>query len=141
MEQSRRRLFLFATGALLASPISAIAQAAKTYRVGFLSSNAEGIGKQSLESLLASLRDQGYVVGTNLVFEARYAGGDIRRLPAQATALVGLGLDVIVASGEQAAIAVKAASATIPIVMAWSLDPVAAGLAASRTLGSFDAAW
>ena len=69
---------------------------AKVYRVGFLL----GASEQSVASLFGALkeglRDLGYVEGRNLVFEARYAGGKMERLPDLAAELVRLRVDVIV---------------------------------------------
>ncbi len=77
------------------------------------------------------LRELGYVEGQNIVFEYWWSGGEIERFPGLAAELVGLKVDVIVASGNAATGALKRATATIPIVMAMSGDPVGAGLVAS----------
>ena len=69
--------------------------------------------------------------GKNLSFEYRWAEGKYERLPALATELVRLKLDVIVTQGVPAARAAKAATRTIPIVMAISGDAVATGLVTS----------
>ena len=77
------------------------------------------------------LRSLGYRVGENIVIEYRFAGGQMERLPALAEELVRLGVDVIVAGGNPNTVAVMKATATIPIVMPNSVDPVGAGLIAS----------
>ena len=66
-----------------------------------------------------------------LQFEYRNADGDFERLPALARELAALPVDVIVAQVTQAAIAARAATTTIPIVMIAVSDPVASGLVAS----------
>ena len=82
------------------------------------------------EGLRQGLRELGYVEGQNILLEYRWAGGKPDRLPALAADLVRLNVDVIVTGGEQAILAAKEASSTIPIVMGASNDPVGAGLVA-----------
>jgi putative ABC transport system substrate-binding protein len=77
------------------------------------------------------LRSLGYRIGENVIIEYRFAGGQMERLPALAEELVRLGVDVIVAGGNPNTAAVMKATATIPIVMPNSVDPVGAGLIAS----------
>ncbi len=77
------------------------------------------------------MRELGYVEGRDFVIEWRFADGDYSRFRELAAELVRLKVDVIVASGPPAIPAVKQATTTIPIVMGFSLDPVAAGFVAS----------
>jgi putative ABC transport system substrate-binding protein len=74
------------------------------------------------------LRHRGYVEGQNIAIENRYADGHYDRLRALAEDLVRLELDVIVTEGTPPTRAAKDATATIPIVMTVTGDPVAAGL-------------
>ena len=85
------------------------------------------------------LRELGYVEGKNLVVERRYSEGQAERFPELAQALARLPLDLIVVTTTPAALAVKNATATLPIVQPNSIDPVGAGLAASlaRPGGNF----
>jgi putative ABC transport system substrate-binding protein len=78
-----------------------------------------------------SLRELGWVEGTNFTFEGRYADNDFDRLPGLAAEMVRLDVDVIVAVGTLAPLAAKRATSTIPIVMAAAGDPVGSGLVAS----------
>jgi putative ABC transport system substrate-binding protein len=72
------------------------------------------------------------VEGQNLVIEYRFANGNVERLPELAAELVRLPVDVIVTSGEPAALAAKRATKSIPIVATeFGLDPVKAGLVSS----------
>ena len=71
------------------------------------------------------------VKGQNIVIEQRYAAGAYDPLNALAMELVRENVDVIVVDGTAAAKACKGATATIPIVFALAVDPVADGLAAA----------
>ena len=84
-----------------------------------------------VEQLHEGLRERGYLEGQNVVLEYRYAGGQSERLPAQARELVGLGVDVIVADKQDAIVAAKQATTTVPIVISTHADPVGSNLVAS----------
>jgi len=85
-----------------------------------------------LKALQQELARLGYVVGGNLEFEQRFAGGKVETLPSLAAELVALKVDVIVAVSPSAIRAARDATTTIPIVMAFSgEDPVRGGLIAS----------
>jgi putative ABC transport system substrate-binding protein len=77
------------------------------------------------------LREYGYVEGTNVVIESRFAHGQFDRLPDLARELIGLPVDVLVTNVTQASIAAKDNTKTIPIVMVGVSDPVASGLISS----------
>jgi len=121
-----RRTFLAGTGAvLLAAPLAASAQqAAKVFRVGAL-----GVGAPEL--LRQSLREVRYVEGQNLAVEWRDAEGKPERFGDLAAELVRLKVDVIVAGNPAATFAAKKATASIPIVMVNTPDPVQLGLVVS----------
>jgi putative ABC transport system substrate-binding protein len=84
-----------------------------------------------VETFRQALQELGYVEGRNLTIDVRWAEGKDERLPALAAELVRLKVDVIVAGGTPPVLAARRATATIPIVMPVSGDPVARGLAAS----------
>jgi putative ABC transport system substrate-binding protein len=77
------------------------------------------------------MRELGYVEGTSVLFEGRFARGAYDRLPALAQDLVRLKVAAIVTSGGVAAHAASQATSTIPIVMGTGGDPAEAGLVAS----------
>jgi len=77
---------------------------------------------------LSGLREKGWIEGKNLLVEYRYAPD---RLPASAAELVALAPALIIASGPQAALALKPATTTIPIVFVGVADPVGLGLVQS----------
>jgi putative tryptophan/tyrosine transport system substrate-binding protein len=131
-----RRAFLALLASGLATlPCLAVAQqAGRVYRLGILApTTAPPPSDQNTAVILIpkALREMGYAPGRDLVVDVRYAGGQLDRLPALARELVRLRMDVIVAISASAALAVKAATTTIPIVLYGNLDPVAAGLVRS----------
>ena len=107
------------------------AQATKVYRVGALFNRAPNQEDRDVEILREGLARLGYVEGTNLVIEARFAEGNLDRLPGFAKELVGLGVDVIAAYGGPPTRAARGASTLIPIVANLVADPVALGYAAT----------
>ena len=112
----------------------AVAQAQqppKGPRIGFLTANDLSALAARIEALRQGLRELGHVEGKNMVIEYRYAEGKLDRLPALAAELVRLKVDIIVSAGPQSTRAVKEATVTIPIVMAFDFDPVGNGFVAS----------
>ena len=128
-----RRIFLGTmTGSLLAASLAAEAQPAKkVYRIGVILSGSPATSRAFLDAFRQRFRELGYMEGRNLTIESRYAEAQSGRYPLLATDMVGLGVDVIVASGTLAARAVKQVTDTIPIVMVSVGDAVGAGLVKS----------
>jgi putative ABC transport system substrate-binding protein len=128
-----RRAFLGTlAGALLTAPLTAEAQApAKVPRIGFLMSSSATDAPLQFEEFRQGLRELGYVEGKSIAIEYRFAENRLERLPALATELVRMKVDLIVAAFPPDADAAKQATSTIPIVFAVSGDPVAGGLVAS----------
>jgi putative ABC transport system substrate-binding protein len=121
-----RRAFLTTlAGGLLAAPLTVEAQpAAHLYRIGWL---APAANLDNLDAFRASLRGLGYVEGTNLTIEPRYAGGALEDLAVAAATLMRSKPDVIVTDGSAAAAAAKRTTSAIPIVFVAG-DPVGMGL-------------
>ena len=131
MTVSRRVLMVILTITFLVAALAAEAQLAGGIpRVGLLSF-ADGLPPRIEAALLEGLREDGWVEGKSITIERRYAGGRADRLPELATELVGLKVDVIIASGASAVRAAKVATSTIPIVFAGAADPVGFGLVGS----------
>jgi putative ABC transport system substrate-binding protein len=128
-----RRAFIGTlAGGLLAAPLAAEAQSAgKVYRIGVLESTSPALNAANLAAFQQELRELGYVERQNYAIEYRSADGRLERFPDLAAELVRLKVDLIVTRGTTGALAAKNATRTIPIVMATSGDPVAAGLVAS----------
>jgi len=129
----RRKLVITLDASAFAAPFSSLAQvpAAKLARIGMLGPGSVAGGKGWAAALVANLRDHGYVEGTNLSVESRWAEGNNDRLTELAAELVRLNVDVIVTFQTPAAVAAKQATTTIPIVMAAAADPMGTGLVAS----------
>jgi putative tryptophan/tyrosine transport system substrate-binding protein len=127
----RRRDFIKVIGGgAVAWPLAARGQQ-PTPVVGFLSAVSQTETAHLVAAFRRGLKETGFVEGSNIVIEYRFADGQYDRLPAQATELVRRAVDVIVSSGPPAANAARVATASIPIVFVVGLDPVAAGLVAS----------
>jgi ABC-type uncharacterized transport system substrate-binding protein len=127
----KRREFLTLLGAAAAWPLAARAQqAGKVWRIGVLEPTAAALNTINFDAFRQGLHEFGYVEGKNLAIDYRSADGRIERFPELAAELVRRNVDVIVTRGTPAVMAAKDASATIPIVMAASGDPLRTGVVA-----------
>ncbi len=125
-----KRLTLCVLLFALSLPVEA-QQPAKIPRIGYLIGSSIASQAARNEAFRQGLRELGYIEGKNIIIEWRSAEGKLDRLPALATELVRLKVDVIVTTGPTATRATKEASSTIPIVMAFDNDPVGNGFVAS----------
>jgi ABC-type uncharacterized transport system substrate-binding protein len=105
-------------------------QPKKIPTIGILRNDTPTLFASRNEALHQGLRELGYVEGKNILFEYRYAYGNLDRLPQLAAELVNLKVDVIVVGGGTAA-AAKNATTTIPIVVGSAGDLVGSGYVAS----------
>ena len=127
---NRRRFIGALAGGLLASPITTIAQQpTKVARIGFLGSSAPP--PELLAAVRSELRERGYIEGSNLALEVRWAEGSFDALPALADELARSRVDLILAWATPATLAAKRATPSIPIVFFAVSDPVGSGLVAS----------
>ena len=126
-----RRLFFGIGIALVEAPLRSRAQPAKAVpRLGVLLFSSPD-SDPNYAAFRQGLAELGLVEGTHIEIVDRSAEGRPERLPSLAAELVGLKPDVIFALGGDVAPFVLTATKTIPVVMAVSFDPVAAGLIAS----------
>ena len=114
---------------LLAAPLAADGQQAAVPAVGVLSSGSAEPFAPFVAAFRDGLKDAGYIEGRNVTIEFAWAAGRYDRLPTLAEGLVARKVAVIFANGGAvAALAAKAATSTIPIVIAIGDDPVKFGL-------------
>jgi putative ABC transport system substrate-binding protein len=129
----RREFITLIGGAAAAWPLAVGAQqqARRTARIGFLGAATAAGFASRVEAFRSGLRELGYVEGTNIAIDFRWAEDKYERLPALAGQLVHANVDVIVTHGTPGTLAAKQATASIPIVFATIGDPVALGVVAS----------
>jgi putative ABC transport system substrate-binding protein len=123
----KRREFIAGTTVLLVSPRRSWAQGTRR-RLGVLVLGERVTTMNT--ALLNGLRDHGWIDGRNLTIEYRYAQSQ-DRLSASAAELVALNPDLLLAGNPQTAVALKSATASIPIVFVSVADPVRLGLVQS----------
>ena len=125
----RREFLALLGGAGIAASDPARAQpAGKVRRIGFMGNSTETLEANLVAPFRKALRDLGYVEGRDIVIEYRWAEGDYERFPALVAELIAANVDVIVTAGTPAALAVKKATNTVPLVMVAVGDPVGTGI-------------
>jgi putative ABC transport system substrate-binding protein len=131
----RRREFIKLIGrAAAAWPLAARAQIkTNVQRVGILDATTAGgyTDQHSWGAFRDQMRTLGYVEGTNVEFDARWANGKPAELPVLTSELLRLPVRVIVALSAPVAQAAKSVTSEVPIVVPLMADPVGVGLVAS----------
>jgi putative tryptophan/tyrosine transport system substrate-binding protein len=129
----RREFITLLGGAAAAWPRYAAAQGSiERPPVAFLSGGSSEAASPYVTGFSQGMQELGYVAGRNISVVYRYADGDMRRVPALVDELVRLKPSVMVAGNTEVAIAMRKATAAIPIVAANVTDPIAFGLVASH---------
>jgi putative ABC transport system substrate-binding protein len=108
-----------------------VQQAGKLPRIGFLGNSTAALEANLVGAFRDGLRAFGYVEGRTIAIDYRWAEGRYDRFPALIAELIAARVDVIVTAGTPAALAVKKATSSVPLVMIAVGDPVGTGLVPS----------
>jgi putative ABC transport system substrate-binding protein len=135
----RREFITVLSGMAAVWPLVARGQAArKRPLLGWLGglSQHDPVAMRNRDAFVQGLREHGYEDGKNVDIIYRWADGDISRVPELVTDLVALDPAVIVSAGNTGTIALRQATSIVPIVSALLVDPIAYGLAESKSPGT-----
>ncbi|HEX5611228.1 MAG TPA: ABC transporter substrate-binding protein [Burkholderiales bacterium] len=117
------------TGSL--SGVSLAQPKARTWRVGIVWGGSPATIKVSEDAFMAGMKEHGYEVGRNLVVHSRYSEGNPSRYRGLIDEVLAAKPDALLAANTGVAILMKERTATIPIVLGTSADPVGDGLVQS----------
>src|SRR6516165_2414511 len=126
----KRRALIILLGGVTAWPFAAHAQQPKMPVIGFLNTRGPAEEARLVVAFRQGLTERGYVEGSNVKIEYRWAEGHSDRLSGLAADLVRHQVSVI-AANSQATVAAKGATSTIPIVFITGADPVQVGFVTS----------
>src|SRR6516165_5074691 len=127
----RRREFITLLGGTAAWTLAARAQGQQRATIGLLGSGTAAAQSQWTAAFSQRMRELGWIEGSNLTIESRWAEGNNDRLAGLAADLVRLKVDVILTHNTPPPLAAKKVTSTIPIVFATAGDPVGTGIVAS----------
>src|SRR5262245_2328758 len=136
MRRTRHRIALALTLALVLvaaadPPVVDAQRAERLHRIGMLERTSMTNNTANVESFRRGMRDLGYTEGKTFVVEYRSAEGRDERYASLAAELVEARVDLILTRGTPAALAVKKATTTTPVVIVGVGDPVGQGIVAS----------
>lgn len=125
----RRRAFIGLVGGAAVWPLAARAQKPSIPVVGWLGATTPEATATQVDTFRRGLSETGFIEGVSVKIEYRWAENRYAQLPSMAADLVNGKVDAILANGQSAAaLAAKAATATIPIVFLFGADPIKVGL-------------
>jgi putative tryptophan/tyrosine transport system substrate-binding protein len=128
----RRREFIAGLGGVTAMPLAAWAQQRAMPVIGILDPFGRQPKSPFMQALHAGLADGGFIEGTNVSVEYRWAGRNYRLLASLAADFVGRQVAVILALHNLGPVrAAMAATSKIPIIFDYAGDPIKDGLVAS----------
>jgi putative ABC transport system substrate-binding protein len=128
----RRREFITLVGGAATWPLAARAQQpGRVYRIGFLANDPTLPTQPAYRAFLEELRNGGFIEGSNVVIEHRFAEAKLERYPELAAELVRIQADIIVSLSTPATLAAKRATIKIPIVMLSVSDSIKQGVVES----------
>ena len=127
---ARRKFIAALGGTAIAWPLAAVAQDTVPI-IGYLGSSSLIVSTDLLAGLRQGLNEAGYIEGHNVAIEFHWADGHYELLPEMAAELVRRKVSVLLAGALPAALAAKAATATIPIVFVVGADPITSGIVPS----------
>ena len=129
---SSRREFITLLGGAAAWPLAARAQqAGKIRRIGVVSGTSTSTFSRLAAAFLQGMRELGYAEGRDFQIEYHFAEGKYERFPEIAVELVRSDVDVIVTGTTATMRSLRHATTAIPIVLAYSTDPIGNGFVAS----------
>jgi len=125
----RREFITLLGGAAVAWPLAARAQqSAKLPTIGYLGAATLATESQRMAAFVQRLRELGWIEGRTVVIDYHWAEGRSERAAEIAAEFVRVKVDLIFATGTEAALAAKKATALIPIVFPIAADPVGSGM-------------
>ena len=131
MRDLNRRGVIGLVGGAAAWPFATRAQQTRLPIVGVLGSGTPAAQARMYDALMQRLQELGWTMGHTVVVEYRWAEGRNERMAEIAAEFVRLNVNVIVTTGAVAIATAQKLTSTIPIVLAVTADPVAAGLVTS----------